>query len=432
MSLFVRKSGRWSPKVIQNVYYVNKRFSSDSSGGNHMPWPFDKYKMPAAAKKWLSKYPAQRSDDFEEEFVYLDEIEGRINSHFKTQRKSERYRKHQNEYAVTGDWDDIDKTYPYPSTGGNEHGRGRLVNPQHYVNPQYALSARVYVDNVKITPRKNLRNRGELGAQLEMPPETPSIFKMWNFYHMFAAWMIVMVGKEHLILSGHETHHFVMNYGFLCWTGALMSEWWLWWKALRTQEFYDQRFFPLQENVDNLFTLLDRLEKKPDLGVVLSKYHVYIGDLRQRLVGKRTEDTIMQKRAQINGMLEKRLMEESGVDRKLQKDWTEKAMQNTLAHFEDSSICDAFFDVSFGAFCKDGAELGSTPSLTDVVAAKFGEERSSVEAEWYVSNRKNGTLPWTHATEAEREAAMMSKEEKQEIYTETIENLTAKYHKFAF
>ena len=67
-----------------------------------------------------------------------------------------------------------------------------------------------------------------------------------------------------------------------------LSEWWLWWKALRTQEFYDQRFFPLQENVDNLFTLLDRLEKKPDLGVVLSKYQVYLDDLRQRLVAKRS------------------------------------------------------------------------------------------------------------------------------------------------
>merc|ERR550539_2286111 len=98
-----------------------------------------------------------------------------------------------------------------------------------------------------------------------------------------------------------------MNYGFLCWTGALMSEWWLWWKALRTQEFYDQRFFPLQENVDNLFTLLDRLEKKPDMAIVLSSYNAYIDSLRERLVTKRVTESVAEKAAQVNDRHPKRV-----------------------------------------------------------------------------------------------------------------------------
>jgi len=396
-----------------------------------MPWPFDKYKMKAAAKKWLSKYPAQRNDDFEEEFVYLDEIEGRINKHFKTQRKSERYRKHENEFAVLGDYDDVDRVYPYPSTGGNEHGKGNLINPQHYINPQYGLSGRVYVDNVKITPRGNLRNRGALGAAMEMPPETPSIFKMWNFWHMFGAWFIVMVGKEHLIVSGHETHHFLMNYGFLCWTGALMSEWWLWWKALRTQEWYDQRFFPLQENVDNLFTLLDRLEKKPDLGSILSKYHFYVDGLRERLVHKRAEDTIMLARAKIRDSLEKKAMEEGGIDRKLKKDWDKTALENTFTHFEDAKIADDFFQTSLAAFVKNGAKLGEKVAIPDVVQGKYDEMRASAESDWYATSRKNNTLPWTHASEDERKAAMMSDAEKKDLLNQQISDLSAKYHKFA-
>ena len=67
-----------------------------------MPWPFDKYKMPAAAKKWLSKYPNSTNDNFEEEFVYLDEIEDRISDHFKKQRQSPKFREAQNEFGLIG------------------------------------------------------------------------------------------------------------------------------------------------------------------------------------------------------------------------------------------------------------------------------------------------------------------------------------------
>merc|ERR1719362_859480 len=88
------------------------------------------------------------------------------------------------------------------------------------------------------------------------------------------------------------------------WFGGMLGEWFLWWKCLRGQEYYDQRFFPLQENVDNLFTLLDRLEKKPDMGSILGKYHGYVDGLRERLVTKRVSETVALKAQSVADAME--------------------------------------------------------------------------------------------------------------------------------
>merc|ERR1719436_2353755 len=109
---------RWAPSAS---VAVQKRFQEGSP--NHMPWPFDKYKMPAAAKKWLSKYPNSTNDVYEEEFVYLDEIEDRISDHFKKQRQSPKFRAAQNEFGVIGDIDNVDKVYPAIDPKNTHYGR---------------------------------------------------------------------------------------------------------------------------------------------------------------------------------------------------------------------------------------------------------------------------------------------------------------------
>eukprot|EP00494_Astrolonche_serrata_P027708 UN27972 len=149
-----------------------------------MPWPFTTYKQPAAAKKWLSKYPAQAPSNFEDEFVYLDEIEDRIAAHHRTQRVSDRYREAQNQYAVIGDNDDVDKLYPSLGEGPEKHyGRGNLINPAHYIGPQFLLGHRPMINNQKVknNQKELLKSGGELGPAMMLPPETPSIFKFWNF-----------------------------------------------------------------------------------------------------------------------------------------------------------------------------------------------------------------------------------------------------------
>lgn len=409
--------------------YVSKRFQEGSP--NHMPFPFDKYKMPAAAKKWLTKYPVGSDDRFEDEFVYLDEIEERVSDHFKTQRFSDKYREMQNQNAVIGDYDDVDKVYP---TMGSDtsYGRGNKINPSHYVNPQYMPSYRIHVANDKITPRAQMRNKGDLGAVMAVPPESPSLFKFWNFWHMFGATFIITVGKEWLILSSSDTHHYFMWYLVWGWIAGFAGEWFLWWKALRGQEYYDQRFFPLQENVDNLFTLLDRLEKKPDMGIVLGSYNAYIDTLRERLVTKRVTETVADKAAEVNEVLEAKFrQEQAGLD-KPSKQWVTDALAETMTFFDNKAEQEKYMKAALAALKKDGgAKFGAAMNKSNVVQAKYDASRKVAEDKWFKDQRAAGSLPWTHATDAEKKKGSMSDADKKKLYDSIIADLSGKYHRFA-
>jgi len=435
MSVFIRKgTTRWAPSAtsVAKHAYVSKRFQEGSA--NHMPWPFDKYKMPAAAKKWLSKYPVAQ-EDYQEEFVYLDEIESRITTHYKKQRKSARYREAENQQGVLGDYDDVDRVYPMglaSSEVDQEHGRGNLINPAHYVGPQFLNFSRVYVDNERIMPRHMLRNRGEVGRFQSLPAEPDSLFRFWNFWHMFSAVFVITVGKEWLILSSADTHHFFLYYITTGWVASIFVDWFLWWKALRGQEYYDHRFFPLQENVDNLFTLLDRLEKKPDLGIVTKKYHSYLDTLRERLVTRRVADSIAEKTGQVVAQLESKAQAELNSAGRPQKEWVTKALADTLAHFDTPAEKAKYKKTAMAAFMKaGGAKLGEAKNASDVVAAHYKSTFANTEKTWYENHRKNGTLPWTHATEAEKKNAKLSPKDLKALYDAQVADLSSKYHKFA-
>jgi hypothetical protein len=396
-----------------------------------MPWPFDKYKMPAAAKKWLSKYPNSTNDVYEEEFVYLDEIEDRISDHFKKQRQSPKFREALNEYAVIGDYDDVDKVYPPIDTKNTTFGRGNLINPAHYINAQFLRNSRIFYVNDKIVPRHLLRNAGQIGMMQSVPPESPSLFKFWNFWHMFGAVFITTVGKEIVILSSHDTHHYLMWFLACGWFSGLLCDLFLWWKCLRGQEYYDQRFFPLQENVDNLFILLDRLEKKPDMGIVLGKYHAYVDDLRQRLVTKRVAESIAKRGATIAEQLEDKYRQESGVAGKLGKEWSKEALKQTTGFFENKAEVDKYFKSVLSSLKADGgAKFGSAANSSNVVEQKYAEMLKKTEEAWYAEMRKNGSLPWTHATDAEKKKSALSDADKKSLYDSVIKDLSSKYHAF--
>jgi len=425
-------SSRFVPSATSAVKhaYVSKRFNEGGSA-NHMPWPFDKYKMPAAAKKWLSKYPAGKDDGFEEEFVYLDEIEDRISGHFKKQRLSQRYRDTLNEYAVMGDYDDVDKTYPVMKQDLT-WGRGNKINPAHYVNAQFLPVSRLNHINDKITPRHLLRNRGYVGLMQSLPPESPSLFKFWNFWHMCGAAFIVTVGKEWLILSSHDTHHYMMFFLVCGWFSGLLCDLFLWWKCLRGQEYYDQRFFPLQENVDNLFTLLDRLEKKPDMGSILGKYNGYVDAIRERLVTKRVAETVALKAQAVNDACEDKFRNEQANVGKPSKEWVATAFDQTVNFLNSKAEQDKYFKSALDALKKkDGAKFGVAKNNSTTVADKYAELLKATEAKWYADQRAAGTLPWTHASDAEKKKASMSEADKKALYDSIMKDLSSKYHQMA-
>jgi len=423
---------RWAPSATSAVKhaYMSKRFN-EGGAGDHMPWPFDKYKMPAAAKKWLSKYPNSTNDVYEEEFVYLDEIEDRISDHFKKQRQSPKFRAAQNEFGVIGDIDDVDKVYPAIDTKNTHYGRGNLINPAHYVNAQFMQNSRVFYVNDKIIPRHLLRNAGQVGMFQSVPPESPSLFRFWNFWHMMGATFIITVGKEWLILSSHDTHHYMM--WFLCWGwfSGLMCDLFLWWKCLRGQEYYDQRFFPLQENVDNLFTLLDRLEKKPDMGLVLGKYNAYVDNLRERLVTKRVAESIASKATSMGELLEQKVRQESADSAKPPKQWKESALNETISFFQNKAELDKYNKSAMSALKADGGAKFNAKNENNSVEQKYADLLKKMETDWYADQRKAGTLPWVFATADEKSKAAISEADKKALYDKTISELSSKYHAFA-
>jgi len=429
-----RGVGRWSPSAtsaVKSHIYVSKRFN-ETGASEFMPFPFDKYKMPGAAKKWLAKYPNNSNNVYEEEFVYLDEIEDRISDHFKKQRQSPKYREALNEFGVIGDYDDVDKVYPPIDTKNLTWGRGNKINPSHYVNAQFLETDRVHFVNDKIVPRHLLRNAGTLGNAQGVPPESPSLFKFWNFWHMMGAAFIITVGKEWLILSSHDTHHYMMWFLVWGWFSGLGCDLFLWWKCLRGQEYYDQRFFPLQENVDNLFTLLDRLEKKPNMGLVLTKYHGYLEKMRERLVTKRVAESIASKGNSISEILEQKFRTEQSEADKPAKLWKAAAMTETLAFFENQAQLKTYTSNAMAALKKDGgAKFGVAKNSSTVLEDKYAELLKKQEETWNTEMRKAGTLPWTFATDAEKKAAAMSEADKKALYDSIIKDLSSKYHAFA-
>jgi len=435
MASLVRRGvarARWAPSATTAVKhaYMSKRFN-EGGAGDHMPWPFDKYKMPAAAKKWLSKYPNSSNDVYEEEFVYLDEIEDRIQNHFKKQRQSPKFREAVNEYAVIGDYDDVDKVYPPIDTKNTTYGRGNLINPAHYINAQFLRNSRIFYVNDKIVPRHLLRNAGQTGLSQSVPPESPSLFKFWNFWHMAGATFIITVGKEWLILSSHDTHHYLMWFLVWGWFSGLLCDLFLWWKCLRGQEYYDQRFFPLQENVDNLFTLLDRLEKKPDMGVVLGKYNAYVDSLRDRLVAKRVAESIASKATSISELLEQKAREEASSAQKPPKQWKADALNETISFFQNKAELDKYNKGAMAALKADGGAKFNTENTDNTVESKYAELLAKMEKDWFADQRKNGTLPWTFATEAERKKGSFSEADKKALYDKTTGELASKFHAFA-
>merc|ERR1719208_803504 len=429
-----RGVGKWSPSATsaaKSHLYASKRFSSDTGASEFMPFPFDKYKMPGAAKKWLAKYPNNSNNVYEEEFVYLDEIEDRISDHFKKQRQSPKYREALNEFGVIGDYDDVDKVYPPIDTKNLTWGRGNKINPSHYVNAQFLETDRVHFVNDKIVPRHLLRNAGTLGNAQGVPPESPSLFKFWNFWHMMGAAFIITVGKEWLILSSHDTHHYMMWFLVWGWFSGLGCDLFLWWKCLRGQEYYDQRFFPLQENVDNLFTLLDRLEKKPDMGVVLGKYNAYVDSLRERLVTKRVAESIASKATSIGELLEQKVRQESGDASKPPKQWKESALNETVSFFQNKAELDKYNKSAMAALKADGGAKFNAKNENNSVEQKYADLLKKMETDWYADQRKAGTLPWVFATADEKSKAAISEADKKALYDKTISELSSKYHAFA-
>merc|ERR1719436_2095988 len=282
-----------------------KRFAA------YMPWPFDKYKRPGSAKYWLAKYPAadEAQDTYEQEHIYLDELDQRVQNAAKNYSPSQRWKDAYNEY---GWYTDSHVTEFYGNVGGDtsqeliqKYGRGNKINPAHYINPKYSIVGRTVLPTQYVHP--DLRKRlGPLQYLLQLPPEEPSVMKFWSPWNLFGAFVVVACSKEYFIVHhdlGHA-HAFWTTWAIII---SVCVDWWTWWQVLRGQERYDLEYFPLNEHVERLFDMLNKYEDKPLLAAELATIGKHIKTVNQSVLDKKTADLIATANVNTLELLENKL-----------------------------------------------------------------------------------------------------------------------------
>merc|ERR1719436_1059451 len=261
-----------------------KRFAA------YMPWPFDKYKRPGSAKYWLAKYPAadEAQDTYEQEHIYLDELDARVQNAAKNYSPSQRWKDAYNEY---GWYTDEHVTEFYGNVGGEtsqelikKYGRGNKIDPAHYINPKYSVVGRAQLPTQYVHP--DLRKRlGPLQYLLQLPPEEPSVMKLWNPWNLFAGGVVIACSKEWFMIH-HDLWHAHAFWSAWAIIISVCADWWTWWMVLRGQERYDHHYFPLNENVENLFKELNNLEDKPNLTSEFLALGDHVRKLNQKVLDK--------------------------------------------------------------------------------------------------------------------------------------------------
>lgn len=421
---------RWAPAAVNVLRGHQKRHNTP-----YMPWPFDAYHRPGAAKYWLSKAPATDAsqDEYEQELVYLDELEARVHSAQQNYAPSEKWRKAYNEYA----WADDDSvTATYGSIGGPtstelraKYGRGNKIDPSHYINPRLYKHDRVSILSPYIHP--DLRKRlGPLKNLLSLPPDEPSAFKLWNPWNVAGATAIVLLSKEWFLIS-HDFWHaqsFWTAWALIC---TVCVDWWTWWYALRGQEWYDLTYFPLNEKTENLFKELETLDSRPPIAGPMAALGPYLQNLAQQAVDKKKESRIADANISAAERLAQKMKEEQGTRNQALAGFKEKTFQASMEAFSTTDAQKKYLDSALKLLAAK-AELkpGVAEAKTDGTdfKDKYKSLYAQTEKAYYDTRRKDGTLPWALATTEEINAQKMTSTEKQKRYADRVATFAKKYH----
>lgn len=401
----------------------------------YMPWPFDTYQAPGAAKYWLSKFPAQdeKQDAYEPDLVYLDELEDRVQNAAKNYQPSQRWKDAYNEY----NWQDDDNvTEVYGSIGGatsNElikrYGRGTKIDVSNYINPRFYKHDRVRLPSPYIHP--DMRKRmGPLRNMLSLPPEEPSAFKLWNPYAMFGATSVILLSKEYYLIS-HDFWHAIQFWACWCFIITVCVDWWTWYYALRGQEWYDQLYYPLNEQTQEMFNQLNHLAMRPAIGGIFALMKPYTMDLAQRTLDKTKRDRIASANLDAQEKLEMKLREESAAKVQAAKVIKEKAFQDTLAGFTTPESKKKYMQLTMKMVTTQ-AEL--KPGVNDVkgnsteFTTAYDKAFKLAESGYYKDQRAAGTLNWALCTKEEIAKAKTDKKTFQSAYAEKLAAFSKKYH----
>jgi len=425
-----RLTGRLPATGAAGVPSVQRRHKTP-----YMPWPFDTYFRPGAAKYWLSKYPATDAteDEYEKDLVYLDELEERVQNAAKNYQPSERWKAAYNEYNWQTD-DHVTETYGSiggPTSGElqRRYGRGNKIDVSHYLNPRFYKHDRVRLPSPYIHP--DMRKRmGPLRNMLSLPPEEPSAFKLWNPYTMFGATAIICVSKEWWLI-GHDFWHAVQFWMCWCFIITVCVDWWSWYYALRGQEWYDQTFMPLNEQTKQLFDQLNHLASRPAVGGIFALMKPYAIDLAQRSIDKAKRDKISGANLSAADKLELKLREEQAAKSSASTVIKEKAFQDAMAGFSSSEAKKKYMQLTLKMVAAK-AEL--KPGVNDVkgdsseFATQYDKSFKSAETDFYKTQREAGTLSWALRNAEEIKKGKPTAASLQQRYAEKLAVFSKKYH----
>lgn len=421
------------PSTVVSLPVVQRRHATP-----YMPWPFDTYFRPGAAKYWLSKYPATdaKDDEYEPDLVYLDELEDRVQNAAKNYQPSQRWKDAYNEY----NWQNDDHvTEVYGSIGGptsgelqKRYGRGNKIDVSHYINPRFYKHDRVRLPSPYIHP--DLRKRmGPLRNMLSLPPEEPSAFKLWNPYTMFGATGVILLSKEYYLIA-HDFWHAIQFWACWCFIITVCVDWWSWYYALRGQEWYDQLYFPLNEDVKNLFDKLNHLSNRPAIGGIIALMKPYTIDLAQRCIDKTKRDRIANANLTAQEKLETKYREEQSAKVQAANAIKERAFQDTLSGYSTPEAKKKYLQLTLKLVAQQ-AEL--KPGQNDVKAnsTEFSTSYAGVvkkaEAAYYKEQREAGTLSWALSSPEEINKGKQPSATMQSRYGEKLAAFSKKYHPVA-
>merc|ERR1712087_550443 len=170
------------------------------------------------------------------------------------------------------------------------------------------------------------RSRGSLASIRELPAETKSIWKYWNFYSCLGGFSAIMVSKEFFVTGGHEMMEAMMMWSIFGIVASVASDWYAWWHTLLMQEAYDRKYFPLLSAVQKYNAMLENVNGKPNEKKLMAHIQQYREMLAEKVLQKTLANRIGRVTESTVAKLEAKLSEEAQTKKAAEDSWKRSAM----------------------------------------------------------------------------------------------------------
>lgn len=439
-------------KVFQNrvptICQIGRRGIADNSaasqkvgslGAPYRPSPFDKPEYPKSAEYWEKQYPTQsaEADQYEEEEVYLDQIEERMRQYDKKYSHTEEIKKLYNEFG----WSESDDRAYYTYGGGLssskdelQYGRGKKLDPAQYVNSDFTHVMRKSVPPIEyLTAEQVRRSRGSLSNFREVPPETPSIWKYWNGISTIGVFTAFIITKEYFVLWGHDMWDALLYWCIFGIAGSVAGDWLAWWHALMAQEQYDRQFFQLQQRVDKTNDQIEALATKPNERVLLFDLLKYREELSEKVLKKTLANRVSRIMDKTLQQLNDKVSEELAIKAEAERQWQRDALDATVEYFNESKVQSDFMQEAIQQFSQPNvASLKQSSTNVNMqnslFEAKYQEFYNSTKNQFLKDQKAAGKLNLVFADEKAQKATQMSAAAKQKECASRIKQWEAEHN----